>query len=172
MGDLVVRVATRVDHPALVRAFGQSLYFADRIGRARHNLGDLLVAWLDDVPVGNVYLWREPLEELELRSEYPGVPLLNHLEVVPAWQHKGIGTALVRACEDASRGYGADVMLLYVGTDNPDARRLYERLGYVDRGRGPLVCRWTEPDGTGGIRPVELTVDVLIRSLLAPDLDA
>ncbi len=172
MQDLTIRAATRADHAALVAAFGQADYFSDRLGRSRHGLGDVLVAFLGGVPVGDLYLWREPLEEPELRDVFPGAPMLNHLEVAPEWQNKGIGTALIRACEDTARGYGADIMLMYVGLDNPNARRLYDRLSYLDWQGGPVTCRWTEPDGTGGIRPVELAVNVLIRSLLAPDLDA
>jgi GNAT superfamily N-acetyltransferase len=169
---VTIRIAARADYDVLVAALGQPEYFADRLGRARHNLGELLVAWAGDTPIGDVYLWREPLEEPELRAAYPGVPLLNHLEVVPAWQGRGIGTALVRACEEAARDDGADILLLAVGVDNPDARRLYERLGYLDWQGGPIVARWTEPDGAGGIRAAELTVDPLVRSLRAPDLGA
>jgi hypothetical protein len=107
-----------------------------------------------------------------LRREFPGVPLLNHLEVTPAWQRRGIGTALVHACEAAARARGHDVLILGVGLDNPDAKRLYERLGYVDWRRGSIVTRWTEPDGRGGIRYVSLDMDVMARSMAAPPIDA
>jgi GNAT superfamily N-acetyltransferase len=141
------------------------MYFTDRIGRMRHNLGELLVAWLNDIPVGDVYLWCEELEEPELREAYPGVPLLNHLEVAPAHQGKGIGTALVHAAEDAARARGYDRVVLGVGSDNPSAKRLYERLGYVDWGKGPIVARWTEPDGQGGVREVSLVCDTMVIGL-------
>jgi predicted N-acetyltransferase YhbS len=169
---LEIRSAKRPDYPALVAAFGEPQYFADRIGRARHDLGELLVGWVDGVPVGSVYLWCETLEEPELRAEFPDAPLLNHLDVAPEWRGRGIGTALVRACEAAARERGYEVLLLGVGVDNEGARRLYERLGWLDWQRGPIVARWSEPDGAGGTRQVELTVDTMIRSLLAPDIEA
>ncbi|HEY1485028.1 MAG TPA: GNAT family N-acetyltransferase [Micromonosporaceae bacterium] len=167
-----IRKVTRADYPALVDAFGQPDYFADRLGRSRHKLGDVLVAYVDDVPVGDVYLWCEPFEEPELRAMYPDAPMLNHLEVWPPWQGRGIGTQLVHAAEDAARERGYDILVLLVGLDNPRAKALYERLGYLDWGGGPIVTRWTEPDGEGGIRYATLTVDTLIRSLVAPHPDA
>jgi predicted N-acetyltransferase YhbS len=167
-----IRKAARADYPSLVDAFGQPEYFADRIGRSRHNLGDVLVAYVDDEPVGNVYLWCEPLEEPELRAAYPDAPLLNHLEVRPEWRGRGVGADLVHAVEDAARRRGYDLVVLGVGLDNPRAKRLYERLGYLDWNNGPIVARWTEPDGSGGIRYASLTVDTLVKSLLAPHPDA
>ena len=169
---LVIRVADKGDLDALVTAMGQPDFFTDRIGRTRQGAGELLVAWLDGNVVGDVYLYREVHEEPELRREFPGVPLLNHLEVTPAWQGRGIGTALIHACEAAARERGHDVLILGVGLDNPDAKRLYERLGYVVWPLGPIVTRWTEPDGTGGIRYVSLDMDVMVRSMAAPPLDA
>ena len=164
-GAVAIRPARRADITALVAALGQEMHFADRIGRMRHNLGELLIAWSGDAPVGDVYLWCEPVEEIEVAEAFPGVPMLNHLEVVPAWQGRGIGTRLVRAAEDAARRRGYDRIVLGVGLDNPEAKRLYQRLGYVDWGKGPVVARWTEPDGAGGIREASLTCDTMVASL-------
>jgi GNAT superfamily N-acetyltransferase len=169
---LEIRVADKGDFDPLVTAMGQPDFFADRIGRTRQGAGELLVAWLDGRVVGDVYLSCEVHEEPELRREFPGVPLLNHLEVTPARQRRGIGTALVHACETAALTRGHNVLILGVGLDNPDAKRLYERLGYVDWHRGSIVTRWTEPDGHGGIRYVSLDMDVMTRSMSAPPIDA
>jgi ribosomal protein S18 acetylase RimI-like enzyme len=56
--------------------------------------------------------------------------MLEAVAVVPELQRNGIGTALIEAAEAlvADRGYGA--VRLGVEDSNPDARRLYERLGY------------------------------------------
>lgn len=170
--EIEIRVATKADLGALVGALGQREFFVDRIGRTRQRAGVLLVAWCGYEPVGDVYLWCEPLEEPELRATFPGVPLLNHLEVAAPWQRRGIGTALVHACEQAALARGHDVLLLGVGLDNPDAKRLYERLGYLDWGGGPIVTHWTEPDEAGGVRHVALDIDVMVRSMSAPPLSA
>ena len=165
MAEVIIRPARRGDIDALVAVLGQEMFFADRIGRMRHNLGELLVAFDGEQPVGNVYLWCEPVEEAEVREAFPGVPLLNHLEVAPGWRGRGIGTQLIRAAEDAARRRGFDRIVLGVGVDNSDAKRLYQRLGYVDWGRGPVVARWTEADGVGGIREASLTCDTMVASL-------
>jgi GNAT superfamily N-acetyltransferase len=165
VAQIAIRPARRTDIKALADAFGQEMLFTDRLGRMRHNLGELLVAWDGETPVGDVYLWCEPVEEVEVREAFPGVPMLNHLEVSPGRQGHGIGTQLIRAAEDAARRRGFDRIVLGVGVDNPDAKRLYQRLGYVDWGLGPVVARWTEPDGAGGIREVSLTCDTMVASL-------
>jgi len=47
------------------------------------------------------------------------VPQLSHLEVVGLLQRRGIGTALIRAAEDAARQLGHEQLTLAVGIDNP-----------------------------------------------------
>jgi len=161
----VIRVATRHDLEALVAAFGQRMLFTDRIGRTRQQAGELLIAWVGDVPVGDVYLWCEALEEPELRAHFPGVPLLNHLEVAGDWRGRGVGTALVRAVEQAAARRGHQRLLLGVAPENARAKGLYGRLGYADWGGGTIVSRWTEPDGHGGIRQASMTVDIMVTTL-------
>jgi predicted N-acetyltransferase YhbS len=170
-GEPVIRIATRHDLEALVAAFGQRMLFTDRIGRTRQRAGDLLVAWVGDAPVGDVYLWCEALEEPELRASFPGVPLLNHLEVAGGWRGRGVGTALVRAAERAAARRGHRLLLLGVAPGNARAKGLYARLGYADWGGGTIVSRWTEPDGHGGIREASMTVDIMVTTL-DPDREA
>jgi GNAT superfamily N-acetyltransferase len=88
----------------------------------------LLVAWLEDRPVGEVSLDCEPAKEPEVRRQLPGVPQLDHLEVVGPFWGRGIGTALIRAAEATARQFSHEQLTLGVGLDNPKARRLYERL--------------------------------------------
>ena len=89
----------------------------------------------------------QPAKELEVRQHLPGVPRLDHLEVLGPFQGRGIGTALIRAGEDTARQLGHEQIALGVGLDNRDARRLYERLGYENAGlvpervQGPIIVR-------------------------------
>jgi RimJ/RimL family protein N-acetyltransferase len=64
------------------------------------------------------------------------VPTRSHLEVLGPFQRRGIGTALIRWGEDTARQLGHRRLAIGVGVDNPSARRLYERLGYIDWGHG------------------------------------
>ena len=54
---------------------------------------------------------------------------LGHLGVAPAWRGQGHGAALVEYLL-AARPAGVSV-ILDVATTNPDAQRLYQRLGFV-----------------------------------------
>ncbi len=84
---------------------------------------------------------------LDWRSPYPpfrgaGIPEVHDLNVLPRFQRRGLGAALVRAAEDAAR-QRADVVGIGVGL-GPDygaAQRLYVRLGYVPDGRGVSYAR-------------------------------
>jgi ribosomal protein S18 acetylase RimI-like enzyme len=55
---------------------------------------------------------------------------LGHLGVAPAMRGKGMGSALVRYLLDARPADAAGPVVLDVATSNPEAQRLYERLGF------------------------------------------
>jgi len=52
---------------------------------------------------------------------------------------KGIGTALLHEAERACRRMGLEKLSLIVFEQNVNARRLYERFGYAERRRHPVV---------------------------------
>ena len=142
-----VRTASDAELATLVAVLGERHWFTDRLTRQQRGGGVLLVAWLDGRPVGEVFLECEPANEPEVRRHLPGVPRLDHLEVLgPLWG-QGIGTALIGAAEATARQLGHERIALGVVLDNPKARRLYERLGYADWGHGTVVGTWVEyPD--------------------------
>jgi hypothetical protein len=60
----------------------------------------------------------------------------------------------------ARQGDGGGVLL-----DNPNARRLYERLAYADWGHGTVVSTWVERDHDGPpVTPSEVC-DMLVKHL-------
>ena len=150
MNGLEIRSAEAVELDEIVGALVQPAYFADRLDRQRTRLGLLLVAWLDRRPVGDVYLWCEPAFEEIVVRHLPGVPLLTHLEVLPNHRNRGIGTQLVVHAETHLRDRGFTRVALSVGEENKNARRLYERLGYVEWDHGCLttISEVFGPDGT------------------------
>jgi GNAT superfamily N-acetyltransferase len=98
-----------------------------------------LVAWEDDEPVGHVHLaWR---------GTKLGVPELQDMFVLPARRRCGVGTALTREAERLIAAQGQSHCSLSVSQANPEARRLYERLGYMradvppERVRGTIMLR-------------------------------
>ncbi len=160
---MVIRQASEADLGPLAEVLGQPGFFTDRLTTQRGGGGVLLVAWLDGRPVGDVFLTWEPADEPEVRRWLPGVPRLVHLEVVGPFQRRGIGTALIRAGEDLARRLGHDRLAIGVGVGNLGARRLYERLGYVDWGHGTVVGTWEEQDHGGPPVTVSETIDMLVK---------
>jgi ribosomal protein S18 acetylase RimI-like enzyme len=59
------------------------------------------------------------------------------LYVAPSHRGRGIGRALMEAAIDLARERGADHIDLATSEDDVAARRLYERLGFRNRERGP-----------------------------------
>jgi RimJ/RimL family protein N-acetyltransferase len=60
---------------------------------------------------------------------------------------------------------GCDRLILAVGVDNPNARRLYERLGYVDWDHGTIAGTWVERDHHGSPITLSETCHVLVKRL-------
>jgi ribosomal protein S18 acetylase RimI-like enzyme len=59
--------------------------------------------------------------------------------VLPELRRRGIASQLTRAAEDEARRQGWDRISLSVSQeDNPAARLLYAKLGYVDAGAKPV----------------------------------
>jgi len=63
-------------------------------------------------------------------AENPGVARVRHLYVLSAWRRHGIGGRLVTEIVEAARGR---FERLHLRTTNPEAARLYERLGFEPR---------------------------------------
>jgi GNAT superfamily N-acetyltransferase len=114
-----IRPASDAELATLVAVLGERHWFTDRLARQQRGGGVLLVAWLDGRPAGEVFLECEPAKEPEVRRQLPGVPRLDHLEVLgPLWG-QGIGTALISAAEDSARQLGHQRIALGVGLDTP-----------------------------------------------------
>jgi GNAT superfamily N-acetyltransferase len=71
---------------------------------------------------------------------------LSGIQLLPGVQRRGIGTAIIEDLKAQAAAAGIPVEL-GVETDNPDARRLYERLGFVQVGENEQECklRWNPP---------------------------
>jgi ribosomal protein S18 acetylase RimI-like enzyme len=76
-----------------------------------------------------------------LPDEMTAVPqgFIAYMAVEPAWQRRGVGTALLRAAESEAKRRGLPYMTLMVTEGNLAAQSLYERGGYVTERR--LLCK-------------------------------
>jgi GNAT superfamily N-acetyltransferase len=95
----------------------------------------MLVAELDGAPSGCAYL-------VSVVDYFTGQPHghLSVLAVSGAAEGRGIGSALLDACEFWARSRGSDRLTLHAMVANSRARQLYERRGYV----GELI-RYVKP---------------------------
>lgn len=101
-------------------------------------------------------------------TAHSGHGTLWQLAVRPARRSQGIGTFLVAQLEAAAVRAGMPAARLSVEDTNPDARRLYERLGYT--AAGTEAAEWDEDDGDGGTRRHTAVCTVMTKRLLpAPD---
>ncbi len=74
-------------------------------------------------------------------STFSARPLINihDLAVLREWQGLGVGSALLNAVADRAAQEGCCKVTLEVRSDNPGARRLYERQGYGPPGGKPTL---------------------------------
>jgi len=68
---------------------------------------------------------------------------VDQVGVVPQWRGRGLGAHLTASSLTAIAGAGAEEAWLTVNTDNPGARRVYERLGFTEHG---VRARYATPD--------------------------
>jgi GNAT superfamily N-acetyltransferase len=162
--EIRIREAGRNDLEPLVSAFKDRHFLEDRLDRQESGRGILLSAWLGDRPAGIVYLWLEEAEEEDIAEHLPGVPVLNHLEVVSDLRSKGIGSRLLAAAEKRF-AENHDRVVLAVRTDNEAATRLYQRVGYRDWGHGRVVCFTETAQPNGEILREEEKCHVLVKDL-------
>jgi ribosomal protein S18 acetylase RimI-like enzyme len=98
-------------------------------------------AVLDGVPA----LFR-PLQELENRA--PNSWYVNVLAALPVARGRGLGTRLLGLAEEIAGDQGLSRLSLIVADNNAGARRLYERQGYAEAARRPMVKEGWQSDGT------------------------
>jgi GNAT superfamily N-acetyltransferase len=113
--------------------------------------GLYLIAWHNNTPVGHFLLrWSGPNEEfvtklLEIRySAYLEAGLTKD-----EFRRKGVATAIIEKAEQLAKEKGCVCIGLEVGVCNPEAKRLYERLDYVDWGHGEFSISWEYKDKNG-----------------------
>ena len=129
-----------------------SKYHYKRYEVQKRGEGIYLIAWHAHTPIGHFLLrWSGPQDAHV--TKHLDVTKMAYLEAGAthgAYQRKGVATALIREAERLAKEHGCTQIGLEVGsTDNPGAKRLYKRLGYVDWGHGDFLISWQYIDGNG-----------------------
>ncbi len=79
----------------------------------------------------------QPLVELE--SRVPGSWYVNAVATESAQRGQGVGRRLMELAEQLADASNSDALSLIVAEENAGARQLYERLGYRNIARQPIV---------------------------------
>ena len=130
--------------------------------------GVYLIAWHEHIPAGHFLLrWSGP-DDARVIS-YVNVKQSAYLSsggTRVSFRRKGVATALIREAERLAKAKGCVQIGLQVGsTDNPDAKRLYEHLGYVDWGHGDFLISWQYIDRDGNTWTESEIVTYMHKSL-------
>ncbi len=135
---LQIRLATEPDLRPLewhggrdLRSFYQEVWQKHRAQELRY-----LVADFNGYPIGQVLiLWSG-------KPSHPHFPDVQSLRVHPAFRGLGVGSRLLEAAENCARENRHSQLGLSVSVENPKARKLYERCGYLARGE-PYLDEWS-----------------------------
>jgi GNAT superfamily N-acetyltransferase len=160
----VVRTALDGEAAALDDALGAPPgVYAALLDMQAEGAGVLLVAEVGGRPVGAGVLRWAPRDAV-VRERFGELPEISNLQVHPDEQGQGHGTALVRAACARAGAAGHLRVGIGVGDDNPDAARLYLRLGFAETGLA-YADRYTWTDRDGVDHDAEDAVRYLVRDL-------
>jgi ribosomal protein S18 acetylase RimI-like enzyme len=162
-----IRAANRDDLELLPETLGSEHheFFLGRYPLQEKGLGEILLAFEDDRPIGGVFLSWDLATEPEVRRYLAGVPMIFHLHVAPARRHRGVGRALLRGAESSLRARGHRQVLLGVDKSNEVARALYLWLGYVHPSEPDLRDLRATPEPGAQEHTVGETYDILVADL-------
>ena len=154
---LTVRDMTEADLPELACFYPRHVFetMPAEIERARTGVVDhLVVCTPAGVPVAKGAVnW----------DEIPGAGVISTLSVRAELRSVGIGTVLIQASEERMRARGLSRSEIGAEENNPRARALYERLGYV--AYGSELASWDQQDADGAVRKYETTCTLLRKDL-------
>jgi GNAT superfamily N-acetyltransferase len=162
-----IRAADRDELELLTQTLGVTHheFFLGRFPLQEKGLGEILLAFEGDLPVGGVFIsWDLPTEP-EIRRHLAGVPMIFHLHVAPARRHRGVGRSLLRQAEARLLARGHQQVLLGVDKSNKVARNLYLWLGYVQPAEPDLRDLRATPEPGANEHSVGDTYDILVADL-------
>lgn len=146
--DVTLRLAERADLSKL-EWFGQFTHYRNVF---RHTFADqergqrlMILADVNGFPVGQIFIHLSDARVREDRRERRGY--IYALRVMEPLRGQGIGTRLILRAEELLIEDGYRWVAIAVAKDNPKARRLYERLGYILCSDDPGIWQYEDHQG-------------------------
>jgi len=124
-----------------------------------------LIAWIGKKPVGHIQLRFDGCKEKKVRDNLRNCSHIESLGVKEEYRRKGIATKLINFAEDLSRKKRYTRIGLSVERDNDFLKKLYERRGYKDWGKGTIIEKWYELDKKGRKKLVKEKCNYYIKGL-------
>jgi ribosomal protein S18 acetylase RimI-like enzyme len=91
----------------------------------------------------------------ELENLAPGTWYVNVLALYPEFRGHGLGTSLLEIADRIAADLGSSGLSIIVSDGNPGARRLYERCGYREAARRPMVKEDWQGSGSNWVLMVK-----------------
>ena len=124
-----------------------------------------LIAWMDKKPVGHIQLRFSGCEVKKVRDKLPGCSHIEALGVKEEYRKKGIATKLINFTEDLSKKKGYKKIGLSVEEANSFLKKIYEKRGYKNWGKGTIIEKWEELDENGKKKIVKEKCEYYIKEL-------
>ena len=137
----------------------------DRFTQQQDGRLTYLIAWLDGIPIGHMMVRWEGTTDAYVAGRISECAHLEDLFVMPELRSRGIGAQILACGETLAAERKFAKIGLAVGTDNPRARALYERLGYADTGFGAFEIGGTYMDIRGNVREWREVCEYLVKRL-------
>jgi ribosomal protein S18 acetylase RimI-like enzyme len=133
---MIIRPATPHDIRAITRLkdIQDDSRYIKRVSETAEGVASYLLAEENGELVGQIFL------KYYGTPTYPGYPNMEDLLVSDRFRQRGIGTALIVDCEKLASEKGFTKIGLSVNPQlNPQAKLLYEQLGYASVGGEPYL---------------------------------
>lgn len=148
-----IRIIRESDLDSLLLVKNDVSVHTDRFRQQRDGKAVYLGAFINHCAIGYVLLSLENKEDVMLYTNHEKCADMIDLLIIEPLRNYGIGSQLALACEELCRENKIPYLGLDVNpTDNPAAKRLYERLGYNAVGKVHLdgVYEFTDQQGNQG----------------------
>jgi len=133
----------------------RGIYPTVKTAEASLDRGDMYVAEIDGKVIATGIINQEQVDvyadcDWKYKADDDKVAVLHTLAVDPETRGKGIGPSFVKFYEDLARDWGCEVLRIDTNAKNIKARKMYEKLGYIETDIVPTVFN--------GIKDVDLVL--------------
>ncbi|MFD1676027.1 GNAT family N-acetyltransferase [Alicyclobacillus fodiniaquatilis] len=165
--DVVIRSLGQAELSLIKDVFSNENYWHDsRYEQQVNGEAEYLFAWLDGSPIGHLLLLWNGTSDEPVASDLKNCPHIQNLCVLEKHRRKGVGTTLMECAETLAKERGFTRIGLSVGTENLTAKKLYERLGYVEQTSfGIIIASWIVVNEDGQSEENSASIVYMVKAM-------